>query len=113
MPGFLLAGRVARALHYNPSMSLLALLLPAVIAPADFRIVEVQRHAVFAGRLGELVHEDLVLESEGQRVTLSVRGDYHTACVRPWQRLHEGETLRLDLRPGQTSVAREQLRRVK
>ncbi len=75
---------------------MLTILALVVLAPSDYTIVEIHREARFAGKLGELVHESLVLEHDGKRVTVDVRGDYHTMCVRPWQRLQEGQTIRIN-----------------
>ena len=65
-------------------------LLPA---QADYKIVEIRRESKFAGRLGQLVSEDLVVERAGTRVMVHIAGSYHTMCVRPRQRLHEGDTV--------------------
>lgn len=93
-------------------------LLAALTMPgnttATYRIVEIERDAHFAGRLGKRVHEKLVVESNGQRYTVDVRGDYHTRCVRPAQRLREGDEVRLpDLSGDRASVARDQISRVR
>jgi hypothetical protein len=61
----------------------------------DYKVVEVQRTARFAGKLGSLVRESLVLEHDGQKITINVRGDYHTHCVPPSRRFHEGDQVRL------------------
>jgi hypothetical protein len=62
-------------------------------APAEYKIVEVRRDAKFAGRLGQRVTEDLVVERAGSRILVHIAGAYHTMCVRPSQRLHEGDTV--------------------
>lgn len=62
-------------------------------AQAEYKIVEVRREAKFAGKLGQLVSEDLIVEATGTRILVHVAGSYHTMCVRPGQRLHEGDTI--------------------
>lgn len=93
-------------------------ILTALIAASQatsYKIVEIDRTAVFAGRLGNLVHESLVVEREGKRYTITVHGDYHTACLHANQRLHEGDEIRLTvpLTESTTSVARESIRRIR
>src|SRR4051794_5582782 len=82
---------------------------------ATYKVVEIARHAAFAGKLGDLVHESLVVERDGKRYTITVRGDYHTRCVRPSQRFHEGEEIRLSgsLSGDTTSIARDRIGRVR
>lgn len=81
----------------------------------EYKIVEVKRTAVFAGKLGDLVHEDIVVERDGNRFTVSVDGDYHTQCARTWQRLHEGENVRLSgtLGSGMNRVDRMSISKVR
>lgn len=43
----------------------------------EFRVVSVERHFSFAGKLGSRVHETLVAEKDGARVKIRV-GAYHT-----------------------------------
>jgi hypothetical protein len=93
--------------------AIFAVLAVPSAASATYTIVEIDRESHFAGRLGQRVHEKLVVESDGQRYTVDIRGDYHTRCVRPWQRLKEGDEVRLpDLRD-RSSVARDQISRVR
>ena len=60
---------------------------------ADYKIVEIRRESAFAGKLGQRVTEDLVVERAGSRILVHIAGSYHTMCVRPGQRLHEGDTI--------------------
>jgi hypothetical protein len=79
---------------------------------AEYKIVEVQRTAKFAGKLGQLVREALVVEHDGQRITINVRGDYHTQCVPPARRFHEGDQIRLSSPASDgASVNRESIHR--
>jgi hypothetical protein len=73
----------------------LALILNSPSQAASYKIVDVARNAVFAGKLGDLVHETLTVEKDGQRYTITVRGDYHTACVRRSHRFQDGDQIRI------------------
>ncbi len=75
---------------------------------ARYEIIQVNRQAVFAGRLGDRVREALVVERNGTRYTIHVKGDYHTRNVRLSQRFQEGETIRLPqiLRGAEATVDR-------
>lgn len=95
--------------------AILALSPASDMQATTYKIVEIERRSAFAGKLGRRVHESLVLEKDGQRYTISVRGDYHTNCVRPWQRLKEGDEIKLGapLTESATSVSREGIIRVR
>lgn len=80
----------------------MSLLLALVLAPslvgresADYKVLQVKSESVFAGRLGDRVREDLIVEGASGRVTIHVRGDYHTQMTRPSQRFHAGDQIRL------------------
>ncbi|RYG25789.1 hypothetical protein EON82_05820 [bacterium] len=60
---------------------------------AEYKIVEIRRESKFAGKLGHRVSENLVVEAAGTRILVHIAGSYHTMCVRPGQRLHEGDTI--------------------
>ena len=98
---------------FVPAPILAALL--AVHQASSYKIVEIDRTAIFAGKLGQLVHESLVIERDGKRYTITVRGDYHTTCVHPNQRLREGDEVRLSspLSEATTSVTRDSIRRIR
>lgn len=79
----------------------------------EYVVREVRREAVFAGRLGDRVHEQLVLEQNGRTVVVDVAGFYHTMCVRSSARLESGD--RVSARAGLTDgakVSRDSIRRV-
>lgn len=85
------------------------------IQPVEYKIVEIRRQSAFAGRLGQRISEDLVIERDGTQVLVHVAGSYHTLCVREGSRLHVGETvsIRGELAGDRTTVTREQIRKVK
>lgn len=84
---------------------ILGLVLGHVGASApQWKVVEVHQTAVFAGKLGDRVHERLTIELDGERRDIDVVGDYHTHCTRPWQRIHEGDAIRIA--PGAKSILR-------
>lgn len=86
-----------------------------VLEAAPFSIVDVRRHAVFAGRLGERVSEDLVVERDGTKILVHIAGSYHTLAVREGARLHVGDTVTIrgeDPAEGAT-VARDRIRKAR
>lgn len=84
---------------------ILGLVLGHVGATApEWRVVEIHRTAVFAGKLGDRVHERLTIARDGEQRDIEVVGDYHTRCTRPWRRIREGDAIRIA--PGAQSVLR-------
>ncbi len=61
----------------------------------EYVIRDVARESFFAGKLGHLVKEDLTLERDGRRLTIRVRGDYHTMCLRVRDRFAVGDRISL------------------
>jgi hypothetical protein len=98
-----------------------SLLFCAALAPVsasnagleEYVVREVRREAVFAGKLGQRVHEQLVLEHNGTTVVVDVKGFYHTMCVHPSARLEAGDRVsaRAGLSDG-SSVSRDSIRRI-
>ena len=89
-------------------------LTPLHLHADNFKIVEIDRKTAFAGRLGLRVHENLVVERDGHRYTINVKGDYHTRFVRVSQRLKEGDEIRLPAISGDSAtVSRERISRVR
>lgn len=90
-----------------------AVILNAPSQAESYKIVDIARQSVFAGKLGDLVHETLTVERDGQRYTITVRGDYHTRCVRPGQRFHEGDMIQFSGSPtaSEFSVDRDRISR--
>jgi transketolase C-terminal domain/subunit len=90
----------------------LAISLIVTKQATTYKIVEIERHAVFAGKLGDLVHEALVVERDGNRYTITIEGDYHTACLHEKQRFHKGDTIRLGSPiSGNTTIDRDRVGR--
>lgn len=79
------------------SMFLALALSPCLLSQdsANYKVLEVKAQAVFAGRLGDRVREDLIVEGSGGRITIHVKGDYHTRMTRPSQRFHAGDKIHL------------------
>lgn len=69
------------------------ILAPIPTTASEYKIVDIHRTSVFAGKLGQRVSEDLVVEMNGTKILVHVAGSYHTLCVREGQRLHVGETV--------------------
>ena len=68
-------------------------LVPGSVSTAnleEYVVREVRREASFAGRLGQRVREELVLEQGGRVIVVEVAGAYHTMCVHPSARLEAG-----------------------
>lgn len=63
------------------------------VSATEYKIVDIQRTSVFAGKLGQRVSEDVVIEKAGMQIRVHIAGSYHTLCVREGQRLHVGETI--------------------
>lgn len=89
-------------------------LLP-ILPPAEYKVVGVVRHAVFAGKLGQRVSEDLLIGRDGLRALIHVRGTYHTLSMRAASMIREGDTITIrGAAPGEgDTVDRERIRRVK
>lgn len=70
--------------------------IPALIALSasepTYKVVEIDRKSVFAGKLGHRVTEDVTIEQNGVRTLIHV-GAYHTMAVRPAAYLHVGDTV--------------------
>ncbi len=49
-----------------------------LLAPADWKVVEVREHEVFAGKLGTLVREEIIAERSGVKVEIHVAERHHT-----------------------------------
>jgi hypothetical protein len=113
---FIDAERLAQTLIYN-FVTMIAAVPLLVIALSNhqattYKVIEVQRTAKFAGKFGQLVREALVIEHDGQRITINVRGDYHTQCVPPSRRFHDGDQIQLSSPASDgVSVNRESIRR--
>ena len=69
-----------------------ALLLPA---DGEYRVIEVERHEFFAGRLGRRVSQTLVAEKDGQRYQI-VLGRAHTAIRGSVREYASGDIVRPD-----------------
>jgi hypothetical protein len=92
-------------------------LVPGSVSTAnleEYVVREVRREASFAGRLGQRVREELVLEQGGRVIVVEVAGAYHTMCVHPSARLEAGDRVSIgrDLRDG-SKVSRDSIRRVR
>lgn len=94
--------------------ALLALTSTANIQADTYKIVQIDRKTAFAGRLGLRVRENLTVERDGHRYTISVRGDYHTRFVREYQRFKEGDEIRLPALKGDTAtIDRDRISRIR
>ena len=84
------------------------------LVPTPYTIVELRPHAVFAGKLGQRVTEEMVVKRGEERILVRIAGAYHTLAVRPASRLHVGDTvtIRGDLKGETTTVARDRIRKV-
>ncbi len=84
------------------------------LVPTPYTIVELRPQAVFAGRLGQRVTEEMVVARGGQRILVRIAGAYHTLAVRPASRLHVGDTvtIRGDLKGPEATVARDRIRKL-
>jgi len=96
-------------------MFLLPTLLPTDLQAPEYRVVDVVRHATFAGKLGQRVSEDMVVAQGDARILVHIRGTYHTMAVREGSRLHVGDTvtIRGEIPTDGATVARERIRKVR
>ena len=83
------------------------------LLPPQYKIVEIRPHAVFAGKLGKRVSEEIVVARGDVRILVRIAGTYHTLAVRPASRLHVGDTvtIRGDLKGPKATVARDRIRK--
>ena len=106
---------LARRVPYTPIvMFLLPTLLPTDLQAPEYRVVDVVRHATFAGKLGQRVSEDMVVAQGDARILVHIRGTYHTMAVREGSRLHVGDTvtIRGAAPTDGSTVDRERVRKV-
>lgn len=77
---------------------------------AEFRVVSVERHVAFAGKLGSRVHETLVAESGGVRAKIRV-GAYHTRFFNAPEPLEPGDVILVFGKPqaSEFAVSRSQI----
>jgi len=69
------------------------ILAPIPTTTTEYKIVDIRRTSVFAGKLGQRVSEDVVVESNGTKILVHIAGSYHSLIVREGQRLHLGDTI--------------------
>ncbi len=82
---------------HETMLSLLPIALCVTMPVADegFRVIDVQRHEVFAGRLGRRVTQIVTAEKDGKRYEI-VLGRSHTAIRGSVRELSNGDTFRPD-----------------
>jgi hypothetical protein len=86
------------------------LVVASVPQAPTYRVVEVHRDAIFAGRLGKRIEDRLIVTSDGERYEVLV-GRRHTA-IHPVPELHVGDEIRIAARLGSRAnrVLPEQVR---
>lgn len=91
------------------------MMLPVAIAEPVHRITEVERTAVFAGRLGQRITETLVVDAGGRKVRIVLLGAYHSRAVAESARLRAGDEIRLGfpIRSDEMRAPRDEVRRVR
>lgn len=65
--------------------------LTAATQPVQYTVDSVERSAQFAGKLGDLINESLIVSSGSNKYTLVIDGAYHSRFVRESRRIHAGD----------------------
>lgn len=73
--------------------------LASDFAADTYEIKAVERTASFAGRMGELVHDNLTVERDGKSYTVIISGSYHTMNVRKSDRFAVGQKVSISSHP--------------
>jgi len=95
-----------------------AMLVPLIplefnsIEPVQYRITDVMRQSSFAGKMGRLVHDNLLVERDGRSYKVIIAGSYHTMCLRLQDRFSVGQTVEIQARPDSESIIRTWLDQV-
>lgn len=91
------------------------MMLPVMTAEPVYRIAEVERAAVFAGRLGQRITETLIVDVEGRKVRIVLLGAYHSRAVAGNARFRAGDEIRLGfpIRSDEMRAPRDEVRRVR
>ena len=71
----------------------------------DYKIVDVNVDTKFAGRLGKRIMTDLVVEADGQRVTIHIQDVRHTRFQSATSTFKVGEFIALPNLDGKSSIS--------
>lgn len=84
-----------------------ALAVTSMDAPRSFEILDVERHAVYAGRLGHRINREVLVLKDGARtVRVTIRGAYHTVTMPKGQVFRAGQHVALAQLPAKNGVDR-------
>lgn len=64
-------------------------------ATADFKVVSVDRHEAYAGRLGHRVEQTIIAEKDGKRYEIKL-GRTHTAIRGSTKTYSAGDSIKID-----------------
>ena len=86
--------------------------LVTYVMPSSYKIVEINRIASFAGKMGQEVRETWKVEKDGQSYSVSV-SPYHTRVARTPAEFKEGETVRISgfVRDGHIKTSISEIKR--